>query len=635
MKSRWAQVILIFLLITVQAAAMTMTTEKRKQLSKKPRIHKIVIQGNRSFPEKTIRSKLYSKEDGFWQSIMLRRTNRFTKVNLYKDKALLDYFYRSQGFIDAATDVDFAVSDTVNGAMVYVRIDEGIRYRIGNVSVRGDLGRDAYGITAVAGKLKLGEYLDFYQLDATKQEIKTIYANSGYPYASIDMLLQRNFADSTVGMDININRNNLVVFGDVIVDTTLRTRRRIFDNEIVFRRGDTYSRKKFYESQQRLIRTNLFSYVTLDPPDSMTQLDSLMPSLRVRALERPPRFVNLAVGAGQDKTRDFVGDFSASMGDRNIGGTARKVRLESATNYQAFTNWRIVHQRFEFSYTEPYLFNVRLPLLLSVRYEPRLPFIIQTYSIRTIAFGATVVREFSLYSKLSVSFDWEQVKLFIGNVAAPDSFRFRDEIGIRVDRRLVFQLDQDTRPLQNRFNPSSGAYTFYRFEYVGGFLGGDDSFLKLVYNWSKYNVFDINGVFASRLQFGIEREFGKSQFVPSKERFYLGGAYTIRGFSENDFGPHNALGNIDGGTAIGLLNLELRKPLFTLVVPFWGSLFIDGGFNVAKVGKLSWRSPAVTGGVGIQVITPFGPFRVDYAQRAPINDAHGGGMFHYSILYAF
>jgi outer membrane protein assembly factor BamA len=98
-------------------------------------------------------------------------------------------------------------------------------------------------------------------------------------------------------------------------------------------------------------------------------------------------------------------------------------------------------------------------------------------------------------------------------------------------------------------------------------LGGDNSFVRAIYSWCKYNKFMSNGVFASRIKLGWVAEFGRSKEVPTKERFYLGGAYTVRGFSENALGPADSTGNPAGGEAIGLLNLELRKPIFWQI---WG-----------------------------------------------------------------
>jgi hypothetical protein len=81
------------------------TSEKRKLLSKRPHIEKIIIYGNRSFSEGTIRKRLYSREDGIWQSLGLKRGNRFTKSNLAYDRILLEYFYKDQGFPDAKVEL--------------------------------------------------------------------------------------------------------------------------------------------------------------------------------------------------------------------------------------------------------------------------------------------------------------------------------------------------------------------------------------------------------------------------------------------------------------------------------------------------------------------------------------------------
>ncbi len=203
---------------------------------------------------------------------------------------------------------------------------------------------------------------------------------------------------------------------------------------------------------------------------------------------------------------------------------------------------------------------------------------------------------------------------------------------MNVDREISLALETDTRPLLNKFNPSFGSLTQYELTYVGGLLGGDNSFVRAVYSWAKYNKFTSNGVFASRIKLGWVTEFGKSTEVPTKERFYLGGAYTVRGFSENALGPADSTGDPAGGEAIGLINLELRKPLFWQI---WGSAFVDCGYNVAKIEDVSFGSPAITLGVGVQWVSPVGPIRVDYGRRTNINDYPSGGSFHFSILYAF
>ncbi|TFH57838.1 MAG: hypothetical protein E4G91_10310, partial [Candidatus Zixiibacteriota bacterium] len=257
-----ALLVLSVLLVQVSFAA-EFTPEKRKLLSKRPHIEKIIISGNNSFSEGAIRKKLYSREDGIWQSLGLMRGNRFTKSNLAYDQKLLEYFYKDQGFPDAKVDIDISGSPESGQAKIFVNISEGIRYRISSVAVSGLMGQEEEKVLSLVRGLRPGDYFRHSISEGIKQDIKSYFANSGYPYAQELDTLFKNGRDSTVAVKIAIVKRDLVAFGNLVVDSTITTQRRVFEQEVVFKRGDVYKRDKLFESQQRLIRTNLFSYVTL------------------------------------------------------------------------------------------------------------------------------------------------------------------------------------------------------------------------------------------------------------------------------------------------------------------------------------------------------------------------------------
>ncbi len=627
-------ILILLVIVAGQLYAVTLPREKLRLLSKRPKVAEIVIEGNHSFSAGKIKSKMYTKEDGFWQSIGLMRANRFGKLNLNRDELLLEYFYRTQGFDDADVSIDFEpVKGNEEEVRIIVHIDEGIRYRVGDVEITGNLGAQGYQATQAINPMRKAKYFNGYLLEQTRQDIKTVYANNGYPYAKIETFKTKNPADSTIDVEYRVARNQLVLFGPLHIDSTLTTKREVFKREMAFKRGDIYRREKFIESQERLIRTNLFNFVSLNTPDTMSTLDSLMPPFYVTAVERPPRYINVGIGAAQAKEANVSWNTSATLGSRNIKGTARKVSF-STSAILTYQDSLVVRPQFEFDYTEPYLLRQRLPLIVTFKFQPLAPSLVQSYNIRTISIDATAIREFSLITRLSASLNYEEVNISVdGSTLTPaDLEQLRKEEGISVDRRFILQLERDTRPILSRFNPASGSYTLYRGEYVGGILGGDDDFVKLLWSWSRYKRLGTNSVFATRLRFGWVHEFGKSTDVPSRERFYLGGAYTIRGFPENEFGPKSPDGSTIGGKVIGLLNLEVRKPI---VYNFWGSIFTDAGFNELGFAALKFKSPAVTTGFGLEYMSPVGPLRIDYGQRTSINGYKSGGQFHFGILYAF
>ena len=170
-------------------------------------------------------------------------------------------------------------------------------------------------------------------------------------------------------------------------------------------------------------------------------------------MERPPKYVTFGAGATQDKEKDFLWSVSGALGNRNINGTGRKMRLESNTLFQAFSQWGFVKQHFEFGYTEPYLFRLRMPLIFAFTYEPGVRSLLQDYRIQTIGLDATLVREFSLWTKLSLSGTYDQFR--ISGVDSVKAQQYKEELGLNVDREISLALETDTRPLINKFNPSS------------------------------------------------------------------------------------------------------------------------------------------------------------------------------------
>src|SRR5262249_12900036 len=122
--------------------------------------------------------------------------------------------------------------------------------------------------------------------------------------------------------------------------------------------------------------------------------------------------------------------------------------------------------------------------------------------------------------------------------------------------------------------------------------------------------------------------------LPISERFFSGGATTLRGFKFETAGPQTvfepAPGASDscsrlgrppsdpctlptliplGGDALAVFNFELRYPLTSRVrlVPFY-----DLGNVFNRVGDFRFSNMTSTVGVGFRINTPLGPIGVDY-----------------------
>lgn len=181
---------------------------------------------------------------------------------------------------------------------------------------------------------------------------------------------------------------------------------------------------------------------------------------------------------------------------------------------------------------------------------------------------------------------------------------------------LTVRAIRNTRDLD--INPHRGALYSFSSEMAGGPLGGRWSYTKLGMDLRRY--FPVGGakpdgsnqkVLAMRLMGGLS--IGN---IPLSENYWIGGAESLRGYREDQF----------HGTRTLLYSTEFR-------VPFGPSLqgvtFFDYGYAWPKGQsfRLADMEPAI--GVGIRVVTPLGPLRLDYGFGKE------GGRTHFSIGHVF
>jgi outer membrane protein insertion porin family len=157
------------------------------------------------------------------------------------------------------------------------------------------------------------------------------------------------------------------------------------------------------------------------------------------------------------------------------------------------------------------------------------------------------------------------------------------------------------------FNPARGWFTASTLELSTPGIGSDLKFLK---NFAQYSQFVPLGrgiVVASAARVGLARTFEGEVLIPS-ERFYAGGANSVRGYREDELGAQSAFGGAEGGSASLVLNGELRFPIYRWLK---GVGFVDLGNVHPKVSDISFTDLQVGIGAGARFDTPIGLIRID------------------------
>lgn len=601
-----------------------------KWLAKRPIIKEVKIIGNEYIEDDEIKDAISTKEQGFWQKLKLKKKSRLRKNSRQLDGAAINYLYKRNGYLDIQYEFQYKVAPD-SSAIVEVILDEGERYHIGEATIPNDLGQKKEYIQKIVSQLKPGNAVNPYLIEAVASAIKTVYANEGHPYAQIDYrVIPHEDNPYKIDIEFSIDPGPLTIFGDISIDSLKYTSSRVVKRELVFEPGDLYSRKKLIESRQRIYSTGLFTYVDFEPekhPDSLVT----NPALTITGIEKKPRFLRVKTGAAQDTIYDLVWNLSLETGSRNISGLGRTFRFMPETRFQIFSGWQLIDEKFSFHYTEPWPFGFRMPLQFSFSWEPRLRRTAQDYKIERFEFTIGTLNELGRFVKIRSGFEFEKVDITgIPNDSTLQKFK-RDE-EINVGRSFWLSFERDSR--LDIFLPTSGSVTRVTGQYYGGFLGGDKNFFKIVAEWSRYLGLSRWDVYAFRFKGGLGEGLTSDDQVPLTDRFYLGGANTIRGYKEKDVGPKTPPPEsaLEGGTFYFITNHEYRR---YLVGKFWISLFLDVGGNWRDNKDFHFRDLLATCGMGLQYASPLGPIRFDYGQRIAWKPVDGGGRFHISILYAF
>lgn len=627
---------------SLESAAAGMDRATLRWIRSKPPIDSIAISGNNFFKVSEIKKRMYSRERSWRSAIKGDRRTRIQRETYGRDTLEIKYLYLSNGFLGVQVQEQFEVLGKDSAALIRVVVDEGRRFCYGEKTITGlfDPGF-AYRFEKVAARLEEREPISLFDLHQTSFDMKTILANEGYPYATVTFDVDTNSANPFTPVTFNIEADSLVRFGEVLIEGTQKYPEYTARRELKVKRGEIYRRNAIIDSQRRLFESGYFSTVRLDRVNEVT--DRLNPDFILRVRERKPLYVTIKTGAGQSQVRDLTWNFSAGLGKRNFLGS-RRYDLLAQLSFSVGRDTRLLNHNYRLRLTEPWFLGIRMPLALTGRFDPGVRDPVQDYRIERWSVSVSTTKNFGLKIRTSLGAEYEKVNIF---GISEDRLELREQLQdtISVRRKLYGTFRRDSR--DDIFIARRGSLSDISIEYFGGFLGGEDHFYKIAASWSSYQVVWPGWISATRFKVGLAKEFGESDLVPVEDRFYLGGANTVRGFKENTLGPAFEDGDPKGANYIFIFNQEFRwrtLQVFSVVpllkdlfrsLPLWQSVFIDVGNGFTHTSEFKLSSLACGYGTGIQIVSPAGPIRLDYVRRIKTDKIDFADRWHFTILYAF
>jgi len=594
----------------------------------------VTITGNDYFSTEDIKERMFMQPASF----NLRR-GRYSEAFRRKDEENIENLYRSNGFRDVAvtTSVDRKYQGRQDRIAVTVQITEGTQWLVESLDVDGITQFDRDALTSRLASM-VGQPFAEVNMASDRSQILTTYYRNGFPDANMRATWQQGSAPNTVKVFYSVTEGDRKYVREVLTTGLRTTRRSIVDKHLTLQAGDPLSPVEQVDIQKRFYDLGVFARIdtAIANPEGDTDHKYVLYNF-----EEANRYT-LGVGFGAQLGR-FGSPSSTSLGSPGGStGFSPAISLDvSRLNFLGIGHtvslrgmYSNIEKRGSISYFAPRYRNVEgRNITLTALWENALN--VRTFASRRQELSAQMSQQFSRASTGLFRFAYRRVS--VSSIVIPVLLVPQILQPVRIGM-LSANFAQDRR--DNAGDPRRGIYNTFDVGLSGKFFGSQRSFARVLMRNATYHRVTTAMVLARQTQFGwispfsVPQGLNEQQSIPLPERFFGGGADSLRAFPYNQAGPRDIgeplvpggpasqpTGFPLGGNALFFNNVELRFPLIGNNIQ--GVLFHDMGNVFSTISDISFRFRQPSdrdfnymvhaAGFGVRYRTPVGPVRVDLA----------------------
>jgi outer membrane protein insertion porin family len=571
-------------------------------------VTRIIFEGNKSFTDKKLKKQIQTSEKNFF--FWITSAGDLDRTKLDQDAALLNTFYSNQGYIRVR------VSDPImdiheDGIHITFKIDEGPRFKVGEVDVSGDLIQPK---TELLKKVNLDKSI-YYNREKLRGDIialSDLYGAHGYAYADINPKVMENNDTLVVDVTYDIQKKQEVYFENILISGNTLTRDKVIRRELRVYEQEKFNSAALKRSIRNLYRLDYFEDIKVNTLKG-SQNDQMV--LKIDVTEKPTGMFTFGAGFSSEENVFFAG----SVSQRNFLGRSQTLKLAAELGNST--------TKFNLSFTEPWLFDIPLSgTLFAYNQEKKYG----EYNRNSLGGGVGVSYPVIDYTRVSLSYSYDSSE--VENIDSDADDTIKELEGVNITNKIKVGLSYDSR--DKAFNPTEGSKHRLTYEHAG--LGGDVGFNKTILETGWYIPLFKGLIGFVHGKTGFVDETDGDTLLPDYEKFYLGGINSLRGF---DFrGIHltdinsEGLETKIGGTAMLQFNFEIIVPI-SEKLGLMGVVFYDAG-NVYD-DHIEFGDLRRSAGYGFRWYSPLAPIRIEYGAILDKRQGEGSGRWEFTMGGAF
>lgn len=585
----------------------------------KVRISAIKFVGNDHVKARKLKKEM---ETSSWHPFSwLTGGGRFKDDQFEEDLDKLRDYYKEQGFLDAEIAEDKVSFDypSANKLVITVRVNEGKRYRVGDITFSGN---KLYpeSLLRLLPRRKKGTIFIPSKLDKDVETLEDFYGRDGYLDTRVRLVRKPNLQTNNIDIEYQIVESEKFQVESVNLEGNTKTKSVVIIRELVLGPGDVFDSVRMKISKLRLENTRFFDDVNVTPESTN------IPGRRnLKVALKEARTGNLTFGAGFSSLERAViftevtqSNFDLFNRRSFFQGAGQKFRLRLQLGSRS--------SEIILAFEEPWLFQRELALGFQI-FRTTSDFNSSFYEeIRT---GGQIYLRKRLFGLVEGTLTYTYEVVDIKNVDPTAPQVILDQAGLTTVSRVGFSLLRDTR--DKIVNTTTGNRVEFVTEVAGGPLSGDINYYRVELKGSQFfPVFEFQDqVLALIGRAGVIERFGKTKAVPFFDRYFLGGPQTLRGFEFREVGPKDSLGAPIGGQTYGFFSAEYS---FDVVKPIRFAVFYDAGFVNVDAYDFNPRNYNDNFGFGLRLFVAGAPLSLDFG--IPLtHDAFNkrGSQFNFSF----
>ncbi len=577
-------------------------------------IERISFTGNRAYSDRRLRQVLETKQAGILRAFIKRDTFQPDRIPL--DEKLLSDFYLSRGYADFKVQaVSPEVARERDAFFVQFQIQEGPRYRFGNVTTISEVAGVDAAAFAAQNRVKTGDYYNPAHIDNTIRRMEVVAIDKGLDFINIEPRVTRNPRQGTLDLTFAITRGPRVFVERIDIEGNTTTLDEVIRRQFNTVEGDPFNPREIRNAAERIRALGYFADAQVEARPGRSA-DQVIVDVNVE--EQPTGSLSFGVSYG----RNSGAGFNVGLSEQNFLGRGQYVALAFSTGSD--------NKNSSFTFIEPNFLNRDLKARVSAWYRTTDQ---DNAKYNTRSIGATTGLEFPISQNGRLEVRYKLSKDTISDVTENSSpiLQREDGWGGLVTSALGYSYRYDSRI--TGLNPETGYVFRFNQDFAG--LGGDvNSVTSTAFFGVESTAWRPEVTLRGEVEAGAVHMF--SDDTNSILNRFTGNS-RLRGFEPNGIGPRD-LGAVNedalGGNYFWVARAEAQFPIgLPEEYGVTGGVFFDVGSVWGlddRNGEPSTDNPSglvdddmyIRSTIGVSVFwdTPIGPLRMNFSKALKKKD---------------